>query len=66
MVNELDALESKIAQVAGLCRALRAENLDLQQRLAAAEHARRQLEARMETARTRLEALVDQIPESKA
>ena len=66
MVNELNALESKIAQVAGLCRALRNENRDLQQRLRRLEAEKRQLTERMDTARSRLEALVGQLPEAKA
>lgn len=66
MVNELNALESKIAQVAGLCRALRNENRELQLRLAAAESEKRQLVERMGSARERLETLVGQLPEAKA
>jgi cell division protein ZapB len=66
MVNELNALESKIAQVAGLCRALRNENRDLQLRLAALETEKLQLVERMEGARERLEALVGHLPEAKA
>jgi cell division protein ZapB len=64
MVNELNALESKIAQVAGLCRALRNENRDLQQRLTALEAEKRQLVDRMNDARTKLESLVGQLPEA--
>ena len=37
MVNELNALESKIAEVASLCRALRAENAQLKQQLVTLE-----------------------------
>jgi cell division protein ZapB len=66
MVNELNALESKIAQVAGLCRALRNENRDLQQRVAALEAEKQQLLERMNGARERLESLVGQLPEAKA
>ena len=65
MVNELNALESKIAQVAGLCHALRNENRELQQRLAAAEAEKQQLVERMNGARERLESLVGQLPEAK-
>lgn len=65
MVNELNALESKIAQVAGLCLALRNENRELQQRLAAAEAEKQQLVERMNGARERLESLVGQLPEAK-
>jgi len=66
MINELNALESKIAQVAGLCHALRNENRDLQQRIAALESEKRQLVERMDGARQRLETLVGQLPEAKA
>lgn len=65
MTNELNALESKIAQVAGLCHALRSENRDLQQRLAALEAEKLQLVERMNGARERLESLVGQLPEAK-
>jgi len=66
MVNELNALESKIAQVAGLCRHLRNENRELQLRLTALESEKRQLAERMGSARERLESLVGQLPEAKA
>ena len=65
MVNELNALESKIAQVASLCRTLRAENTLLRQQLAAAEAEKNGLAERMETARSRIEQLVQQLPEAK-
>lgn len=65
MVNELNALESKIVQVASLCRTLRAENIQLRQQLAAAEAERNGLAERMETARNRIEQLVRQLPETK-
>ncbi len=65
MVNELNALESKIVQVASLCRTLRAENTLLRQQLAAAEAEKNGLTERMETARSRIEQLVQQLPEAK-
>ena len=64
MVNELNALESKIAQVAFLCRALRAENAQLRQQLATAEVEKKGLTDRMDAARTRLEQLAMQLPEA--
>ncbi|MBP7201604.1 MAG: hypothetical protein KBA32_00190 [Propionivibrio sp.] len=64
MVNELNALESKIAQVASLCRALRVENAQLRQQLATAEVEKKGLTDRMDTARTRLEQLAMQLPEA--
>jgi cell division protein ZapB len=64
MVNELNALESKIAQVASLCRTLRAENAQLRQQLASAESDKKGLVERMESARSRLEQLALQLPEA--
>ncbi|MFB0935571.1 MAG: hypothetical protein QMB52_07330 [Propionivibrio sp.] len=66
MVNELNALESKIAQVASLCRSLRAENNQLRQQLATSEAEKKGLEERMDTARSRIEKLAQQLPEAKA
>jgi cell division protein ZapB len=66
MVNELNALESKIAQVASLCRALRAENAQLKQQLAGVESERKSLVLRMELARGRIEQLAEHLPEAKA
>ncbi len=64
MVNELNALESKIAQVAALCQSLRTENAQLRQQLAAAEGNKRALTERMDSARSRLEQLAAQLPEA--
>ena len=66
MVNELNALESKITEVASLCRTLRAENALLRQQLASAESDRANLAQRMESARGRLELLAGQLPEAQA
>lgn len=66
MVNELNALESKIAQVAALCRTLRLENGELRQKLSAAESEKANFSQRMGDARERLEQLVGQLPEAKA
>lgn len=65
MVNELNALESKIAQVAALCRSLRAENSELRQKLSSAEIDKTNFAQRMVDARERLEQLVGQLPEAK-
>ncbi len=65
MVNELNTLESKITQVASLCRSLRAENAQLRQQLVAAEDDKKGLVERMESARGRLEQLAQKLPEAK-
>ena len=66
MVNELNALESKITQVVSLCRTLRAENSQLKQRLAKADADHTALSDLMESARQRLEQLAEQLPEAKS
>ncbi len=62
MINELDALESKVAQAAALCRDLRAENALLRKQLALAENERKMMSERMESARSRIEMLAEQLP----
>lgn len=66
MLNELDALESKVAQVLALCRSLRSENDGLRERLASAETDKERLAERMAGACARLEQLAQQLPEAKA
>ena len=66
MVNELNALESKIAQVAALCRTLRIENDELREKLSATEGEKADLAQRMGEARERIEQLAGQLPEAKA
>ena len=66
MVNELNALESKIAQVASLCRTLRDENSQLRLQLAAIEAEKKGLAERMDMARNRIDQLAQQLPEAKA
>lgn len=65
MLNELDALENKIAQVASFCRALQTENKLLRQRIAAVEAEKQGLAERMDSVRQRIEQLVQQLPEEK-
>ena len=63
MLNELDMLENKVAQVVPLCRALRSENNLLRQQLASAESDKIRLTERMEKARERVEQLAQRLPE---
>lgn len=63
MDAELAALEEKIRQVSDLCRRLRDENRELRRELATLAGDKHQLSDRLEIARTRLEALLEQIPE---
>jgi len=66
MKAELDALESKLAQLVQLSRRLRAENHQLRQELATALSKGRQSDDKMEAARLRLERLLEQLPEDSA
>lgn len=63
MDAELAALEDKIRQATSLCRRLRDENRDLRLQIAALEHDRRNLSEKIDGARTRLEGLLQRIPE---
>jgi cell division protein ZapB len=63
MQAELDTLEAKIRQVADLHQSLRRENISLRQQLLAAQHENKQMNIRLEAAKTRLQALLDQLPE---
>lgn len=63
MVTEMSALEEKVRQAARLCQLLREENRGLRARIATLEGDRRQLEEKIDTARARLENLLNKIPE---
>jgi cell division protein ZapB len=63
MHAELDTLEAKIRQVAELCHTLRNENIALRQQLLAAQQDNKQLTARLDAAKSRLQALLDTLPE---
>lgn len=65
MLNELNTLEIKIAQVVSLCHTLRTENEVLRQQLASLESDKERLAERMAAARARLEQLAEQLPEAK-
>jgi len=63
MHAELDTLEAKIRQVAELCHTLRQDNIALRQQLLSAQQDNKQLTTRLEAARTRLQTLLDTLPE---
>ena len=59
----LASLEQKVEQIVALCESLRAENHRLRDRVGALEGEKQALAERMTTARTRLEGLMDKLPE---
>jgi cell division protein ZapB len=63
MHAELDTLEAKIRQVSELCQSLRQDNIALRQQLLTAQQENRQLTTRLDAAKTRLQALLDTLPE---
>ena len=63
MHAELDTLEAKIRQVAELCHTLRRENITLRQQLLAAQQDNKQLTTRLDAAKTRLQSLLETLPE---
>ena len=66
MENELRALEERIGQLAALARRRRTENADLRQSLLMAQDEIRALHAKVESASTRLQSVLDRLPEETA
>lgn len=66
MEAELKSLEGKISQFVELSQRLRTDNQQLRQQLAAALNEKRQLEEKIGNATSRLESLLNQIPEDNA
>jgi cell division protein ZapB len=63
MDAEFDSLDDKIDQFLQLCQRLKSENKELRLKLASAQSDVKRLEAKVDGAKTRLEALLSQIPE---
>jgi cell division protein ZapB len=63
MEAELKALEDRLSQLVRLCHRLRAENGQLRQQLAAAQNENKVLAEKINAAKSRLETLLQQIPE---
>ena len=63
MNAEFDTLESKIDQFLQLCQRLTSENKELRLQLVSAQNSVKQLEGKVDGAKTRLETLLRQIPE---
>lgn len=62
MSDDLALLEKKIDQFLAFCEGLRAENRALRTRVAKMEEERQVLLAKIESARNRLEALMEKMP----
>ncbi len=66
MENELNALESKLAQLIQVSSQLRRENHQLRQELAQAQNLNRLCNDKVESARARLEKLLPTLPEEQS
>jgi cell division protein ZapB len=66
MESEFDALEERLAQVVQRLESLRAENRDLRQQVAQRTDENVRLAEKLAAARTRIEALLKQIPETES
>ncbi len=65
MDAELSGLEQRLAQLIQRLEALRAENLELRQQLAARTDENARLGEKLSAAKSRIEALLKQIPETE-
>jgi cell division protein ZapB len=66
MDPELSALEEKLEQLVQRLKALREENRDLRQQLASRTDENARLGEKLVAAKTRIEALLKQIPETES
>ena len=64
MDKELAALAQKIQLAAELCQRLLKENQNLRQELAASQQKVKQMSVRLDTAKARVESLIDNLPAS--
>jgi predicted nuclease with TOPRIM domain len=63
MQAELDALESKLAQIIERYQTMRGENLKLRQQVVSLENANKRLSERLDEARGRMESLYNKLPD---
>ena len=66
MDPELTALEERLTQLVQRLRGLREENRDLRQQLATRTDENARISEKLQAARTRIEALLKQIPETES
>lgn len=63
MQAELDALESKLAQIIERYQAMRGENLKLRQQVVSLENANKRMNERLDETRGRMESLYNKLPD---
>ena len=60
--KELASLEQKIGLAAELCQRLRKENQELRQSLATAQQQVKQLDSKLQSAKSRLDSVIEKLP----
>ncbi len=63
METEINGLDEKVQQLAQLCQKLRTDNSELRQRLVSAKHENQRLNEKITTATSRLETLLEKMPD---
>lgn len=63
MLEDMDALETKLAQLLERHQAMREENVRLRQQMVAMENSNKLLTERLANARGRMESLFDKLPD---
>ena len=63
METEINGLDEKVQQLAQLCQKLRTDNSELRQRLVSAKHENQRLNENITTATSRLETLLEKMPD---
>lgn len=66
MESDFDALEERLAQLVQRLEALRGENRELRQQLASRTDENARLGEKLAAAKTRIEALLKQLPETES
>ncbi len=66
MEADIQRFEEKLSHFVTLFQRLRSENSDLRQQLAAKTDEVRRLSEKLDHAKTRIEALIEQLPETEA
>jgi len=63
METEINSLDEKVRQLAQLCQKLRTDNSELRQQLVSAKHENQRLNEKITTATSRLESLLEKLPD---
>ncbi len=63
MEAEINSLDEKVRQLAQLCQKLRSDNSELRQQLVSAKHENQRLSEKISSATSRLESVLEKMPD---